>query len=198
MILPIQWRGRVDRRVFSPVVVSGCAGGARFVKFRYEGPGGRLGVGGREVERLFREVMPAGSRWHLAGLGTGCCGVGGKDGCGCCVSAEWVDVLVDFGRVRSRTVVDVDGGCLDVCGWRPSVEGVSRGWRDGRGGKWCEGWGAPFGVAYDCELCMLNAPVERWRRGERLLTDVGDGVEGVVERGVLRVVSVVVQFQRAE
>lgn len=176
MIVPLPSRGRVCWSVSCMVRVLPLPAGVRFVQFRYES-GGALSP--TCVRRLLVRVLPAGSRWHAAGLAAVDASCRDREGCsrdGSCACVRWTDVLVDLGAVSTRAVLDVRSGCLDVGCCRPLVRACSpwRGCASPSSPPWALGWGGPFGFAFDRELSMLLAPVQCWRVGVRLLADVGD------------------------
>lgn len=194
MILPL----RSGRLVLSPVCVDGFLYGVRLYQLRY---GGTCCSSSAAMDAMLRRALPLGTRWHAACLGAGkrtaiadgectrckrsnCFGAG-RPRHGCSLEVLWTDVLVDFGGVRGRIVVDFRSDKFMFHGRLPAVRACSGGAGDVLAPRWVVPWGGPFGYAHDIECNMLVAPVTLWRSGERLLHDVGDDDEWEVVRGVL-------------
>jgi hypothetical protein len=190
--------------VLSPVRVEGFLAGVRVFQLRY---GGSCRVSAKEMEMFLCDRLPRGSRWHAAYLGAGAVSVTGNSGCarcvkrgcygcrveecGCGAEVVWTDVLVDFGEVPFSVVVNFTSDKFLLHGCAPRVRACSGTTRDCLLEYWQCGWGGPFGKAYDREFSMLYAPIEFWRCGERLFTDVGNDFDWEVVCGRLRRVAAV-------
>lgn len=195
MILPL----RSQPNVLCRVGVRRFPYGVRYFQLRYTRGGF---VSGHDMESFLAQRLPQGSRWHAACLGagegrrqvsddlrTGAVGVAGASGLRNhmrdCVELWWTDVMIDFGELCSDSSVDFGGDDFRISGRLPRVRACSGGTKDMLSEQWTAPWGGPFGYAYDCEYSMLHAPVEFWRSGVRLLTDIGDEYDWEVVMGLL-------------
>lgn len=161
-----------ERKVYSRVRASGFGAGVRFFHLRYE-KAGMVGV--EEVRSILAKALPAGTLWHAACLSTREAHGVGCEGSERGVPVQvWTDVLVDFGAVSVRSSVCFESSAFALRERIPSVRACSGAFRDGRSQRWQNGWGGPFGVAFDCEVGMYSAQVEVWRDGGPLLIDKGE------------------------
>jgi hypothetical protein len=174
----------------SAVQVVSFPAGVRFFHLRY---GGACCMEQDEMERIITSALPGSTRWHAMCLGAGDGGEVVPEDCGCndvrgCGRGSvrsggtyehvWIDVVVDFGDVKSSVnEVDFCSATFRVRGRLPKVCVLSGVEGDHLSRRWASPWGGPFSRAYDREYSMLMAPTAFWCSGERLLTDFGGNGE---------------------